>query len=68
LNASLTTVNLVKVLTKERGVLFSMASCKAMIHNVYLLERFIRMSGIRPNRRLKDKLVNELLEFAAIAA
>jgi hypothetical protein len=45
-----------------------MASCKTMIHNAYLLERFICVSGIKPNRRLNDKLVKELIEFAAIAA
>ena len=67
-NASLTSVNLAKVLAKERGMHFSMASCKAMTHNAYLLERFICVSGIRPNRRLNDKLVKELIEFAAIAA
>jgi hypothetical protein len=63
-NASLTSVNL----AKERGIPFSMASCKTMIHNAYLLERFICVSGIKPNRRLNDKLVKELIEFAAIAA
>ena len=67
-NASLTSVNLAKVLAKERGIPFSMASCKTMIHNAYLLERFICVSGIKPNRRLNDKLVKELIEFAAIAA
>jgi hypothetical protein len=67
-NASLTSVNMAKVLAKERGIPFSMASCKTMIHNAYLLERFICVSGIKPNRRLNDKLVKELIEFAAIAA
>ena len=67
-NASLTSVNLAKVLAKEKGIPFSMASCKTMIHNAYLLERFICVSGIKPNRRLNDKLVKELIEFAAIAA
>ena len=67
-NASLTSINLAKVLAKERGIPFSMASCKTMIHNAYLLERFICVSGIKPNRRLNDKLVKELIEFAAIAA
>jgi hypothetical protein len=45
-----------------------MASCKTMIHNACLLERFICVSGIKPNRRLNDKLVKELVEFAASAA
>ncbi|MDR2408638.1 MAG: hypothetical protein LBE13_11085 [Bacteroidales bacterium] len=63
----LTTVNLVKALAKERESKFSMASCKLMIHNACLLERFIHVFGIRPNRRLNDKLVKELIEFEAIA-
>ena len=67
-NASLTSVNLAKVLAKERNIPFSMASHKAMIHNAYLLDRFICMSGIKPNMRLNDKLFKELVEFAAIAA
>jgi hypothetical protein len=67
-NASLTSVNLAKVLARERGIPFSMASCKTMIHNAYLLERFICVSDIKPNRRLNDKLVKELIEFAASAA
>jgi hypothetical protein len=62
------TINLAKVLAKEKGIPFSMASCKTMIHNAYLLERFICVSGIKPNRRLNDKLVKELIEFAASAA
>lgn len=45
-----------------------MASCKTMIHNTYLFERFISVPGIKPNRRLNDKLVKEVVEFAAIAA
>ena len=36
-NASLTSVNLAKVPAKQRGIPFSMASCKTMIHNAYLL-------------------------------
>jgi hypothetical protein len=67
-NASFTSVNLVKVLAKERKIPFSMASHKAMIHNAYLLERFICVSDIKPNRRLNDKLIKELIEFAAVAA
>jgi len=67
-NASLTSVNLVKAVAKERKIPFSIASHKTMMHNAFLLERFIRVSGIRPNRRLNAKLVKELIEFAAIAA
>jgi len=39
-----------------------------MMGNACLLERFICVFGIKPNRRLNDKLVKELVEFTAIAA
>jgi len=67
-NASPTSVNIAKVMAKERGIPFSMASLKTMIHNEYLLQRFICVSGIKPNKRLNDKLFKELVEFDAIAA
>lgn len=67
-NASLTAVNIAKVLAKERGMRFSMASIKTMTHNTFLMKRFIRVSGIKPNKRLNDKLFKELIAFAAIAA
>jgi len=67
-NASLTAVNVAKLVAKEKGISFSMASLKTMMHNAFLLQRFICVSGIRPNKRLNDKLFKELIEFAAIAA
>ncbi len=67
-NASLTSLNLTNVLSKGRGIPFSVASCKTLIHNDCLFERFICVSGIKPDRRLNEKLVKELLEFVAIAA
>jgi hypothetical protein len=66
-NAPLTSVNPAKVLAKERRTPFFMASHKAMIHNAFLFERFICVSGIKPNKKLNDKLVKELIEFATIA-
>lgn len=67
-NASLTSINLAKVYAKKMGKPFSMVSIKTMMHNAFLLEKFIAVSGIRPNRKLNDKLFKELIEFAAIAA
>ncbi len=67
-NASLTCVNQAKALTKEMGIPFSMTSIKTMMHNAFMLQRFIRVSGIRPNKILNDKLIKELIEFAAVAA
>lgn len=67
-NASLTAVNLAKLTAKERNIPYSMTSIKAMIHNAYLLERFICVSGIKTNKRLNERLIRELIEFAAVAA
>lgn len=35
---------------------------------LFLLERFIDVSGIRPNRNFNDRLFKELIKFAVIAA
>ena len=67
-NASLTTVNLAKAYALKSNKSFSMASIKTMTHNAFLLERFIVVSGIKPNRNLNGRLFKELVEFAAIAA
>lgn len=67
-NASLSVVNLVKAWAIRNNRPYSIASVKTMMHNAFLLQRFIALSGIRPNRNLNNKLVKELIEFAAIAA
>jgi hypothetical protein len=67
-NASLTSINLAKAYAMKIGKPFSMVSIKTMMHNAFLLERFIAVSGIRPNRNLNDRLFKELIEFAVIAA
>ncbi len=67
-NAWLTCVKQAKVLAKEMSIPFSMTSIKVMMHNAFMLERFICVSGIKPNKALNDKLVKELIEFAAVAA
>ncbi len=67
-NASFTSVNLAKAACKELGMPFSISSCKSMIHNAYMLERFICVSGIDPNPQLIDKLFKELVLFTARAA
>jgi len=40
---------------------------KTVIYNTHQFERFICVSGIKPKTGLNDKLVKELIEFAAIA-
>lgn len=48
-NTSFTAVNLAKAACKKRGMIYSLSSCKFFIHNTYMLERFICVSGIAPN-------------------
>lgn len=45
-----------------------MASIKTMKYNASLFERFIAVSGIKPNRNLNDRLIKELVVFVVITA
>ena len=67
-NASLTTINLAKAACKRMGIPYSISSCKSMIHNAYMLERFICVFGIQPDTTLIDKIFKELILFTARAA
>ena len=67
-NASFSAINLAKVACKELGMPFSVSSCKSMIHNAYMLERFICVFGIQPDTTLIDKIFKELILFTARAA
>ena len=67
-NASLTSINIAKAYAVRMGKPFSMTSIKTMMHNAFLLERFISVSGIRPNNELNKRLFSEVVEFAAVAA
>ena len=67
-NASLAAIKLAKAACKKMGIRYSISSCKSVIHNAYMLERFICVSGIEPNTQLIDKLFKELILFTAKAA
>ena len=67
-NASLASINLAKATCKALGMPYSITTCKSMIHNAYMLERFICVSGLEPNKQLIDKLIKELVLFTATAA
>ena len=67
-NTSLTVVNLAKATCKKQGVLYSISSCKLIIHNAYMFERFICVSGIPLGPQLIDELFRELILFTAKAA
>lgn len=66
-NASLASINLAKAACKKMGIKYSISLCKSVIHNAYMLERFICVSGIEPNTQLIDKLFKELILFTARA-
>ncbi|MCQ2200275.1 MAG: hypothetical protein MJZ19_11245, partial [Paludibacteraceae bacterium] len=57
-----------KAASKSLGIPFSISSCKPVIHNAYMLERFICVSGLNPNTKLIDKLVKDLVLFTSKAA
>lgn len=67
-NASLAAINLAKATCKRLGIPYSISSCKSMIHNAYMLERFICVFGIQPDTALIDKIFKELILFTARAA
>ena len=67
-NTSFASINLAKVACKDLGIPFSVSSCKSIIHNAYMLERFICVSGLRPDPHVIDKLFKELVLFTSRAA
>ena len=67
-NASFASINIAKVACKELGVPFSISSCKSIIHNAYMLNRFICVFGLQPDSQVIDKLFKELVLFTARAA
>ncbi len=66
-NASLTAINLAKAACKRLGIAFSVSSCKSIIHNASMLERFICVFGITLGPQVVDKLFKELILFTAKA-
>ena len=64
-NVSLTAINLAKGTCKRMKIKYSVSSCKSVIHNAYMLERFICVFGIQPDTTLIDKIFKELLLFTA---
>ncbi|WP_195652839.1 hypothetical protein [Bacteroides cellulosilyticus] len=67
-NAALTSVNLAKAKVLEKRTVLSMASVKVLCHNIFLMQRFISILGIKPNEEIKRRLREEGIKFVAIAA
>ena len=67
-NAALTSVNLAIAKALEKGTVLSMTSVKVLCHNIFLMQRFISILGIKPDKEINRKLWEEGIKFAAIAA
>ena len=67
-NASFASVNIAKAADKELGIQLSISSCKSIIHNAYMPNRFICVSGLQPDPQVIDKLFKELVLFTDRAA
>lgn len=67
-NASFTAINAAKIMMKQYDVPFSVESLKSLIFNSYLLDRFFKLSGTRPNKKINAKLVKEFIDIAAYRA
>lgn len=64
-NASFASINIAKAACKELEIPFSVPSCKSVIHNAYMLDRFICVSGLQPAPQVIDRLFKELVLFTA---
>lgn len=67
-NASLTAVNLAKIICKKNGWRYSIAKVKLLMFSAYQIKRFICKSAFRPNKHLNAKIVKELFELVDMAA
>jgi len=59
-NASFASLNAAKVMMKEIGMDYSMASFKSLMFNTYIANRIFKTSGYRPNRTLISKIFKDL--------
>ena len=66
-NASFASVNIAKIMRREEYPTLSIGLLKSYLSNIYMLNRFLAKSGLRPNRTLNAKLVKELFELVADA-
>jgi hypothetical protein len=72
-NTALTSINIARVchwlsLPKEKREAFSMADVKTLYHNMLLIERFIDVFAVNPNKLKNQDIVNELIYYGTIAA
>ena len=64
-NASLSAINVAKVVIKESHPGLSIGRLKTLFYNCYMMKRFFDVSGIRPNRAKNKRITQELWQLAA---
>ena len=64
-NASFASLNVAKVMMKERGMEYSMSKFKLLMTNTFMVKRFFDVSRFRPNQTLITQIFNELFGGAA---
>lgn len=63
---SFTSMNCLKMATREMGLDYSVSNLKTMAHGQYLMKRFICVSGIEPDSNLISKLQNEVISLTSL--
>jgi hypothetical protein len=64
-NASFASLNVSKLMMKERGMDYSMANFKSLMVNTFLMKRIFAVSHYRPNQTLINHIFKELFGCAA---
>lgn len=64
-NASFASLNVAKVMMKERGMEYSMSKFKLLMTNTFLAKRIFDVTRLRPNQTLISHIFNELFGGAA---
>ena len=64
-NAALASLNVAKVMMKERGMEYSMSKFKLLMTNTFMAKRIFDVSRFRPNQTLITQIFNELFGGAA---
>ena len=66
-NMSLSSINVARAYARQENVNLSVGSTKTLLHNAAMVDRFIAMSGKRPNMRLNNTDFKELLFYCVRA-
>lgn len=65
-NMSFTALNCMKYVAWENGIDFSISNMKTIIHGEFLMNRFICVSGIKPDSNLITKLRHEVCSLTTM--